>query len=117
MSLCKVVAIFDEFRLEELESELIGHGIHGFTLHPVRGRGRYFDSFNENHLIKHIQMEIYATEEQAPALCRLISDTAYTGAESEGLVSVVPVQSLRWIHDQREAQENDFTFKESGYAN
>jgi len=37
MSLCKVVAIFDEFRLEELESELIGHGIHGFTLHPVRG--------------------------------------------------------------------------------
>lgn len=65
MSLCKVVAIFDEFRLENVENELIKHGVHGFTLHPVRGRGRYFDSFNENHLIKHIQMEIYAANEQA----------------------------------------------------
>ncbi|GAB1259680.1 P-II family nitrogen regulator [Teredinibacter haidensis] len=117
MSLCKVVAIFDEFRLEEVESKLIEHGVHGFTLHPVRGRGRYFDSFNENHLIKHIQMEIYVSEEQSLDLSRLISETAYSGAESEGLVSVVPVQSLRWIHDKREAQATDFVFRESRHAN
>ena len=117
MSLCKVVAIFDEFRLEEVESKLIEHGVHGFTLHPVRGRGRYFDSFNKNHLIKHIQMEIYASEEQTSALCLLISGAAYSGAESEGLVSVVPVQSLCWIHDKRDAQPSDFTFRECRHAN
>jgi nitrogen regulatory protein P-II 1 len=113
MSLCKVVAIFDEFRLENVENELIKHGVHGFTLHPVRGRGRYFDSFIENHLIKHIQMEIYAANEQANDLCRLISEVAYSGSESEGLVSVVPVQALSWIHDKRPARASDFSFKDS----
>lgn len=98
MSLCKVVAIFDEFRLAHVEQELIKHGIHGFTLHPVRGRGRYFDSFNHEHLVKHIQMEVYALESQAQTLCRLIADSAYCNADSEGLVSVVPVSKLVWIH-------------------
>ena len=111
MSLCKVVAIFDEFRLENFERELKAHGVHGFTLHPVRGRGRYFDSFNENHLIKHIQMEIYTSDTHAKSLCRLIADVAYTGSESEGLVSVVPVSSVVWIHDKKEAQVNDFAIQ------
>lgn len=113
MSLCKVVAIVDEFRLKEIESELIRHGVRGFTLHPVRGRGRYFDSFNEEHLIKHIQMEVYVSRSQADAVSRLIVDTAHTGAESEGLVSVVPIQSLTWIHDKRNAEPTDFEFKEA----
>ncbi len=117
MSLCKVVAIFDEFRLKIVESELIKHGIHGFTLHPVRGHGRYFDSFNESHLVKHIQMEIYASDAQATDMCRLIADAAYSGAESEGLVSVVPVQALYWIHDKREAQSSDFAYREPRDAN
>lgn len=65
MNIQKVTAIFDEFRLKDVEETLIRHGVKGFTLHPVRGRGEYFDSFNENHLIKHIQMEIYARSEHA----------------------------------------------------
>ena len=56
MNINKVTAIFDEFCLKNVEETLIRHGVKGFTLHPVRGRGHYFDSFNENHLIKHIQM-------------------------------------------------------------
>ena len=51
MDINKVTAIFDEFRLKEVVETLIRHGVKGFTLHPVRGRGYYFDSFNENHLI------------------------------------------------------------------
>ena len=111
MSLCKVVAIFDEFRLHEVEQQLLNHGVHGFTLHPVRGRGRYFDSFNEEHLIEHIQMEIYLAESQAKAVSRIISEAAFTGPESEGLVSIVPIQSLVWIHNKREAKDSDFNIK------
>ncbi|MDX2464002.1 MAG: hypothetical protein QNK31_05780 [Porticoccus sp.] len=63
MKINKVTTIFDEFRLKDVEDSLIRHGVKGFTLHPVRGRGHYFDSFNENHLIKHIQMEVYAKQD------------------------------------------------------
>jgi len=72
MNINKVMAIFDEFRLKNVEETLIRHGVKGFTLHPVRGRGHYFDSFNENHLIKHIQMEVYAKAEQAKEIARLM---------------------------------------------
>jgi nitrogen regulatory protein P-II 1 len=33
MNINKVTAIFDEFRLKEVEETLIRHGVKGFTLH------------------------------------------------------------------------------------
>ena len=108
MNINKVMAIFDEFRLKNVEETLIRHGVKGFTLHPVRGRGHYFDSFNENHLIKHIQMEVYAKAEQAKEIARLIVDAAHANADSEGLVCIVPVNDLLWIHNKRGAIDNDF---------
>ena len=63
MQINKVTAIFDDFRLKDVEETLIQHGVKGFTLHPVRGRGRYFDSYNDNHLVKHIQMEVYSRDD------------------------------------------------------
>lgn len=109
MSLCKVVAIFDEYRLKNVVHELIEHGVRGFTLHPVQGRRRYGNNFNENHLNKHIQMENYTSDMHSKSLCRLIADAASTGAESEGLVSVVPLSNVVWIHDKKKAQVNNFT--------
>ncbi|WP_244431109.1 P-II family nitrogen regulator [Simiduia agarivorans] len=79
-------------------------------MHPVRGRGEYFNSFNENHLIKHIQMEIYTKSEQAGDIAQLIVETAHVNADSEGLVCFVPVNDLLWIHDKRSAIDSDFQF-------
>lgn len=110
MNIQKVTAIFDEFRLKDLEEALIRHGVKGFTLHPVRGRGKYFDSFNENHLIKHIQMEIYARAEQAKGIAQLIMDVAHVNADSEGLICIIPVNDLFWIHEKRSATDCDFKF-------
>ena len=110
MNIQKVTAIFDEFRLKNVEDSLISHGVKGFTLHPVRGRGEYFDSFNENHLIKHIQMEIYTRSEQARDIAQLIVAAAYVNTDSEGLVCIVPVTDLFWIHDKRSATDSDFQF-------
>jgi len=110
MKIQKVTAIFDEFRLKDVEETLIRHGVKGFTLYPVRGRGEYFDSFNKNHLIKHIQMEIYARSEHANDIAQLIVETAHINADSEGLVCIVPVNDLLWIHDKRSATDSDFQF-------
>ena len=108
MEINKITAIFDEFRQKNVEDSLIRHGVKGFTLYPVRGRGDYFDSFNENHLIKHIQIEIYANAEQAKEIAQLIVDAAHVNTESEGLVCIAPIKDLIWIHDKRSAVSNDF---------
>ena len=63
-----------------------------------------------HHLIKHIQMEIYAEAEQAREIAQLIVDAAHVNADSEGLVCIVPVNDLIWIHDKRSATDNDFQF-------
>lgn len=112
MELRKVTAIFDETRLKTVEAKLIDHGVSGFTLHPVRGRGRYFDSFDDDHLINHIQLEVYARSIDAKAIAELIVDTAYTGADSEGLVAIVPVCELYWVHDKRPVDVGDFHYHE-----
>ena len=108
MNINKITAIFDEMRLEEVEATLLRHGVNGYTLHPVRGRGRYFDSFNKNHLIKHIQMEVYTKAEQTKEITQLIVEAAQVNVDSEGLVCIVPINDLVWIHDKRSAIESDF---------
>ena len=53
-------------------------------------------------------MEIYAEAEQAREIAQLIVDAAHVNADSEGLVCIVPVNDLLWIHDKRSATDNDF---------
>ena len=82
MNINKVTASFDESCLKEVESALLQHGVKGFTLYPVRGRGYNFDSFNEKkHLIKHIQLEVYVKTDQAKAIAQVIVEAAHVNAK------------------------------------
>jgi len=110
MNLTRITAIFDDMRLPAVEAALIEHGVSGFTLHAVRGRGRYFDSYNDNHLVKHVELEIYAQASDATAIAELLVDTAHVGSDSEGLVCIAPVDGLYWIHDRRRIEAADFHY-------
>jgi len=108
MTFSKVTAIFDELKLQDVEQALVRHKIQGYTLHPVRGKGRYFDSFNSSGLVKHIQMEIITVGKRAGEIGEIIAEAAYSNTDSEGLVAVEPVSEMRWIHDRRLATADDF---------
>lgn len=112
MSLKKVSAIFDELRLNDMEQALIQHGVTGFTVQKVKGRGCYFDSYNPERLIQHLQMDVYTNAEHADAIAQLIVATARVDTDSEGLVSVIPVDNLYWIHSQEKAQATEFNYRE-----
>tara|TARA_R110001592_G_scaffold200585_1_gene449453 strand:+ start:5518 stop:5880 length:363 start_codon:yes stop_codon:yes gene_type:complete len=111
MKVNKITAIFDEYRLKDVEGALLKHSVTGFTLYPVSGRGHYFDSYNKDHLIKHIKMEIYTNAEKAADIANLIVDAAHVNAEGEGLVCIDHVQELIWIHEKRSALEADFGYR------
>lgn len=106
----QITAIFDEFRLKNVESALLKHNVTGFTLYPVSGRGHYFDSYNKNHLVKHIKMEVYANAEHAKDIAKIIVEAAHVNAQGEGLVCINPIHEFFWIHEKREALENDFCY-------
>ena len=53
-------------------------------------------------------MEVYTRDEHAKDIAQLIIDTAHVDADSEGLVCMLPVNDLLWIHDKRSATDNDF---------
>ena len=108
MTFSKVTAIFDELKLHDVEQALVRHKIKGYTLHSVKGKGRYFDSFSSSGLVKHIQMEIFTLGERAGEISEIISEAAYSNTDSEGLVAIEPVSEVRWIHDRRLASIEDF---------
>lgn len=110
MNFKKVVAIFDEFRLDAVKTSLIKHGVTGFTAHEVYGRGSYFDAIGEQHLIKHIQMNIYTIAENAEKIAKLIVETAHVNADAEGLVAIEAVDNLYWIHTQLPSSAQDHQF-------
>lgn len=112
MNICRITAIFDEFALEKVEEILTRHCVKTFTLYPVKGRGRYFDNFNEDRMIDYVKMEIYVNEENSIRLAKLIVDAAHVNIEGEGLVSISPVDELLWIRCKRTAVEADFPFNE-----
>lgn len=112
MALKLVAAIFDQLRLEAVEAALLRHGITGFTVHSVRGRGAYFDAYNRDPLTTHIRLMTFTSERNARAVARVILDAAHTGIDNEGLVRISPVDEVYWIHTGQCCDENDFHFHE-----
>ncbi len=111
MKLSKITAIFDQLRQGVVEETLIGRGVSGFTLFPVRGRGNYFDSYNDDHLVDHVQLEVYVNSDDARDVAFLIVEAAHSGVPNEGLVSISPVDELLWIHDKRTATDKELSLQ------
>jgi nitrogen regulatory protein PII len=112
MSIKKIVAIIDELQLEKVENNLTKHGVTGFTIHPVKGRGKYCNTFSRDGLVTHVQIEIYTGEQHANKIAKSIMQIADVGADSEGLVAITSVDELFWIGDQKPAAAEEFNFFE-----
>jgi nitrogen regulatory protein P-II 1 len=113
MSIKKITAIFDQLQLRKLEDELKAHGITGFTIHPVKGRGDYCNTYSQDQLVKNIQIEIYTSEQHVLTIAKLIMQTVDVGLQSEGLVSISSVDQMFWIHQQTPVNSEEFKYIES----
>lgn len=112
MSFKKITAVFDELRLDVIEKALESHGVSGFSIHAVKGRGSYFNAFNRDHLVNHLQMEIYTNQEHANAIAELVMNAASVDTEGEGLVAITPVDGLFRIHGKKAAKADEFKYFE-----
>lgn len=100
-------------QLINVEKALCDHGVTGFTIHPVTGRGNYCNTYSKDGLVVHKQLEVYTAEEHAKKIAQLIMNTADVALESEGLVAIISVDELFWVYQQTLAQVSDFNFNDT----
>ena len=112
MTIKKITAISNEMQLGNVEKALCDHGVTGFTIHPVTGRGNYCNTYTKDGLVVHKQLEVYTSEEHARKVAQLIMKAGDVALENEGLVAITTVEELFWVYQQTPAQAEDFNFNE-----
>lgn len=114
MGIKKITAIIDELQVKGVQWALEQNCVSGVTIYPVKGRGDFFNMFSHDHLVDHVQIDIYTSEEHVENIVDLIMDTADVGGQSEGLVVVTSVESMYWIKGKKAAYSEEFKFKAAG---
>jgi nitrogen regulatory protein P-II 1 len=94
MEMRKVTAIFQENMLDKVESALCEIGVNGFTVTAVKGCGEYRNYYSQDHTSCHSRIEIYIEKEHAEKVAAAIMHAAHTGLEGDGIVAILPVESL-----------------------
>ncbi|RTR38704.1 P-II family nitrogen regulator [Shewanella canadensis] len=112
MKLKKITAVIGDMQLESVQHALEAHGVKGFTVFTVRGRGKYSNLYTQDQLVGHTQMEVYTSAEHVDKVAKLIMNAAEIGEISIGFVAITDVEQLLWVHEQRVVNEDDFNYFE-----
>ncbi|AOW75707.1 hypothetical protein A3Q34_01785 [Colwellia sp. PAMC 20917] len=65
MTIKKITAIIDEMQLDNVEKALCDHGVTGFTIHSVKGRGNYCNNYTKDGRVVCKKFEVYTSGEHA----------------------------------------------------
>ena len=99
MEFKKVLAIVRTDVIEHVESRLIQLGVPGITIARVKGFGEYSNFFGPDWLSPYMRIEIFTDVAQVQEIVDGILDAAHTGTAGDGIVSVLPVDTLYRIRD------------------
>jgi nitrogen regulatory protein P-II 1 len=113
MMIKKITAIISTMQVESVSNVLRGHGVTGFSIHPVTGRGTYSNTFTQDELVPHTQIVVYTREKFARKIAQLIAETADVNSDSQGLVTITSVDEFFWVYQNKPAQDDDFNFIEA----
>ena len=100
----KVTAIFRTERLEAVEKRIKELNIPGVSVTKVKGFGEYANFYKTDWLCNHVRIEIFTGARQADELAQTIMDAAHTGIEGDGIVAILPVESVYHIRTKEKCQ-------------
>ncbi len=103
----KVTAIVRMGRLERVERRLQDLLIPGITVTKVKGYGEYEDFFARDWMTEHVRIEIFLRRERAQEIALAIVDAAHTGVPGDGIVVVLPVESIYRIRSGEVATSDE----------
>lgn len=106
-ALRKVTAIIRSSVLDDVEQRLRDIHVPGVSITKVKGYGEYANFFRPDWSCQHARVEIYCRHERADEIARAIVDSAHTGGAGDGIVVVLPVESIFRIRTREVATTED----------
>ena len=97
MNFRKVTAIFRPDRLEAVEEKLRNMNVPGVSVSKVKGYGEYANFYEADWMCDHVRIEVFIGKDRAEAIAEAIVDVANTGLDGDGIVAVLPVESVYHI--------------------
>lgn len=93
--------------LEAVEQALRDAGVKGVTVTRVKGYGEYKDFFSRDAMTEHARLEIFTHRLRVDQIVDAVCRAASTGAKGDGLIAVLPVESVYRIRDHAAADPNN----------
>jgi nitrogen regulatory protein P-II 1 len=106
MKFRKVTAIIRPERLQAVEDCLKKHAVPGISVTKVKGFGEHMDFFKPDWLCQHVRIEVFIDVGRAERVSEAIMDAAYTGEEGDGIIAILPVESVYHIRTKEKCHFN-----------
>jgi nitrogen regulatory protein P-II 1 len=103
----KVVAIIRSRLLEDVEKRLKKIGVKGMSVTHVIGFGEYKNLLPQDWFTTHIRIEIFAERAKADEIALSIMEGAHTGGPGDGIICILPVETIYRIRTKSEAKTED----------
>ena len=101
MSFVKIVSIIRPEMLGIVEDTLKELNVPGVSITHVKGYGEYANFFRHDRMVEHIQVEVFIGKGRATEIAEQIMEVAHTGSEGDGIVAVIPVDSVYHIRTKQ----------------
>lgn len=89
-----VVAIIRGLALEAAEKKLQELGVRGITVSKVKGYGEYANFYARDWMVDQVKIEVFAARDQVERIAGAILDAAHTGSPGDGIVAILPVETV-----------------------
>lgn len=104
----KVTAIVRIEVLERVERRLQELRVPGISVTRVKGYGEYENFFARDWMTEHARIEIFLRRERSDEVARAIVTAARTGIAGDGVVVVLPVESIYRVRTGEVAASDEF---------
>lgn len=102
MSLKLIVAYVREQRVGPLLEELRAFGVRGVSVSQAQGMGEYINPHGNHGLEPHRRIDVMLEASKAQLAAELIMQVARSGLTGDGVVAIMPIESLFRIRDNAE---------------
>ena len=101
-----VTAIIRPDLLEKVEKALQALNVPGVSVTKVKGYGEYANFYTPDWMVTHARVEVFIGQHRAEEVARAIMDAAHTGMEGDGIVAVLPVESVYHIRTREKCKHD-----------
>lgn len=101
MAYKKISAIIRRTQLKDVEERLQKLGVPGISVTEMKGFGEFANFFSgKDWFSRELKIEIFTCEESLPQIVDAITEAAHTGTAGDGLIAVLPVDTVFSIRTQ-----------------